>query len=262
MGLHQRYDKILEFDKYISPDGIEYNFHTGLDKFTFSFEGMGLSPQEYLTQRGPFQHGETLVDFFLQPRVIQLLHRRQSCSRNAYWDARSDLINHLRPNRQAIGEFGPGVLRKTLPDGTKRDISVIISEGMRFTPRNTEAWDEYAFTGVIRFIAHDPTFFDPTEEEITFSLSISDHLVFPVTLINGAGEDMLFGESTINDTQTISYAGTWLSYPTIVLTGPMENPIIENTTTDEKIELGYNISVGEIVTVVLEYGNKIIVELI
>jgi len=139
MGLIQKYPSILEFDKYISPDDEEYNFHTGLDKFTFGFEGFGLSPQNYLTQRGPFQHGVTLVDFFLQPRVIQLVHRRQGTSRENYWDNRADILNILRPNRQAIGELSPGVLRKTLPDGTKRDISVIISEGMRFSPRNTEA---------------------------------------------------------------------------------------------------------------------------
>jgi hypothetical protein len=252
--VRKRRHNIIEFDFYISPDGEQYNFNDEVDHFLFSFEGEGMPPIDYRTQRGPFQHGETLVDYFLRPRVIQLVHRRQDCNRQGYWDARRDLIDFVRPNRQTGGLLEPGILRKTFPDGTRLDINAIIQEGPRFRPRQLNEWDEFGFTEVLRFICHDPTFFDPDQDSLTFSLPTYSHLVFPVTLV--PGDDMVFGISTIEESDTISYTGTWLTYPTIVLTGPMENPVVENITTDEKLELEYNIDEGEVVTITLEYGNK------
>lgn len=253
---------IIEFDKFITPDGETYNFHDGFDHFLMSFSGFGMPPINYITERGPYQHGETPIDFFLQPRVLQMVHRRQARSRSGYWDARKDLLDYLRPNRYVTaGVLGEGALRKILPNGDTRDIDVLVESGPEFSARGG-GWDEFAFLEQIRFIANDPTFYDPTLVSSVFSLSSLAHLVFPVTLTSSfgiaedGGKDMLFFSSSIDDDDDFQYMGTWLTYPTIVITGPAENPTITNQTTGKKIELDYNVSAAEVVTIDLAYRVK------
>ena len=242
----------LEFDQYIAPDGQVYQFGNKRDKFIYPMGNLGMAPIRYVTQRGPYQHGETMLDYFLEPRIIQVRHRRVEKSRTGQWDARFDLLDALRPNRQAINSLEPGILRKIRADGTIRDLNVIVLEGPSFTPATGNNWDEWATDDIIRFIAHDPVFFDPEEIETIFNFSTFEELVFPIDF------PIAFFASTFDETDTIEYSGTWLSYPEIIMTGPMNNPIITNTTTGEKIELDYNIALGETVTVTTEYGNKTI----
>lgn len=254
----------IEFSHYITPDGNIYRFDTH-DKFLMTFTGLGMPPIEYITQRGPFQHGETAIDYRLMPRVIQLTHRRNANCRNDYWNARSDLINFLRPNRQAFGEFSPGQLRKILPDGSIRDIDVMIEQGPIFTPRDTSRWDEFGFMESLRFIAFDPTFYDPTQVTATWSLSTSDQLVFNtvggaldtlVFRLDGVGDGLLFGTDIIDNDLTVNYTGTWLSLPTVEIDGPISGFIITNVTTGEFIRLNYVVPAGRTVTITLDYGNK------
>jgi len=242
----------LEFDQYIAPDGKVYHFSNRHDKFLFPIGDLGMAPIRYVTQRGPYQHGVTMLDYFLEPRIIQVRHRRLAKSRTGQWDIRADLLDSVRPNRQTINTLEPGTLRKIMSDGTVRDIKVIVQEGPTFGASLNNGWDEWAIDDVIRFIAHDPTFFDPTRVETSFNFSTFEELVFPIDF------PIAFFATSFDETDTIYYGGTWLSYPEIVMTGPMNNPIITNTTTGEKIELDYNIALGEIVTITTEYGNKTI----
>jgi len=242
----------LEFDQYISPDGLVYHFNNQVDKFIYPVGDLGMAPIRYVTQRGPYQHGSTMLDYFLDPRIVQVRHRRIAKNRNGQWDNRADLINHLRPNRQAIGTLEHGQLRKIMPDGTTRDLDVIVQQGPSFNSLLGSKWDEWASTEIIRFIAHDPTFYDPAEVSLSFTFSTFDELKFPVEF------PISFFASTFDETDTINYGGTWLTYPEIIFTGPCNNPIITNTTTDEKIELDYVIASGEVVTISTAYGAKTI----
>ncbi len=241
----------IEFDTYETPDGEIYNFHNGANKFLMSFQGLGMPEIEYRRQRGPFQHGETLIDYVLRPRIFQLVHSRSECDRQGYWEARDDLIDHLRPNRQTGTSIQQGIFLKKLPGGTQRAIDVMIEAGPRFRARRLDRWEEFSFQEVIRFIAYDPTFYDPTQKTFDFAVTeVITELAFPIAF------PIVFGVSLITRAGNLTYNGNWLSYPTIVLTGPMKNPIIENTTTGEKLELYYEITAGEVVTITLEYGNK------
>lgn len=241
-----------EFTLYISPDGKKYHFSTHQDKFMYPVAGLGMAPIEYLTQRSPFQHGETLLNFFLQPRVIQLQHRRNAHGRDALWDIRADTINYLRPNRQAANSLTTGVLRKIYPSGEMRDISVLVDAGLVFDPSGG-TWDEWSFQDTIRFIAFDPTFFDPTAITNTWYATEIEELEFPIEF------PIEFGTGDMREAKTILYTGTWLSYPTFVITGPMTGPLIHNLTTGEIIQVNYIVSSGETVTISLEYGNKSVI---
>lgn len=243
--------KFYEFTEYHSPDGEVYRFQTG-DKFSFSETGMGMPPISYQVARGPFQHGETVVDYRLEPRIIQLEHRRNGCSRSEYWANRSDLINLLRPNRQTAGYFDLGTLRKRYDNGTIRDIDCLIEQGPIFAPSQPNQWDEWAFQETLRFVCPDPTFYDPETNYVSWTLSQQDHLVFPITF------PIQFGTNIIDNNETVNYVGTWLAYPNIVITGPIVGFTITNETTGEFIRLNYTISPGEQVTIGLSFANKTI----
>lgn len=243
----------IEFDRLITPDSQTYKFNNQVDQFVISgISGLGMPPITYRTQKGPFQHGTTPLGFVLEPRVINFIHRRNGGCRNDYWDNRADLLDFLRPNRQPLGVFQTFVLRKILPNGNKRDLNVLIQQGPTFQGKQQGRWDEFGFSEAIQFVAHDPVFFDPDLKTVTLSLatSLADDIVFSFDFT------FIFRGAGTGETDTITYNGTWLSYPTIILHGPLTSPIVANLTTQEKIKLETTIVTGRTVTINLEFGNK------
>jgi len=275
-------DVTVNDDGSIDADDLDkvYQFDNNRDLFLLSFTGMGMPPINYIDQQGPDQHGTTLLDYRLGPRIIQLLHRRHAApctGREGYWTARHDILNHLRPNRQAANDFSMGRLRKRLPGGLLRDIDVLIQQGPIFAARDIDLWDEWAFTETLRFIAPDPTFYDPeqqtltwTSEEATGEVELMNDLIFETS--HGLASEypthwqlpFAFDQNlvidSVNDVEFTGSTGqaepTWHAFPTIVITGPLINPHIENTSTDEVIEMDYTVSGGEVITIDLAYGNK------
>ena len=257
----------IEWDFYISPDiaidtaGViaaadlddVYSFHNNADRALMSFTGWGYPPVEFVTQRGPYQHGVTLLDYRLHPRVVQYTYRQTGGCRDTYWDNRSGLLNALRINRGATGCTERGRLRKIISDGTVRDLYVVVEKGPVFNGRGSD-WDEWSINETIRFIAHDPVVFNPAQQTGTWTLTESSELVFPITF------PIFFGTSIINNTLNVTYAGTWLTYPIITIVGPLNGARIRNNSTDEVIELGYDIPAGQILTINLNYGVKTVVD--
>ena len=248
-----RYNHPVEFQSYIAPDGSVYNFNNGVDRFVWGLAGEGLPPIEYITQRGPFQQGESVIDYRLRPRLITLIHRRNLCDRDDYWLKRASIQDYLRPNRQALNTFVTGTLRKRIASGVIRDIDVLVTEGLNFDEQS-DKWQEFSIEEAIRFIAFNPLYYNPTSSQITFTVESDDELVFPITF------PIEFGSVFIDDTQNITYSGTFASYPTIVITGPAKGPTFTNVATGEVLSLNYNIPSGVIVTISLAEGNKTVTD--
>jgi hypothetical protein len=246
----------VEFNQYITPDGEVYRFNNNIDKFMIAgIGGLGMPPVEYRTQRGPFQDGETPLGFVLGPRVITLLHRYNGECRQDYWDHRAEFMNFIRPNRQTLGSFQSGVLRIIQPNNAMRDLSVFIQSGPGFMGTQQGRWDEFSFQEAIQFIAHDPVLFDPNQTLADLTLpSVSDELEFPITF------PIEFGSDGSVPTNEIVYVGTYKSYPTIIMQGPLIQPVIQNITTQEKIQLESTIVSGRTVTINLEFGNKTVTD--
>ena len=227
--------------------------HTG--RFVMSESGMGTPDIQYITQRGPSQDGESLRDFNLRPRVVQLLERQQFKGRDAWWTGRADMLNELRPNRQSTATgVATGILRHVKTNGDVRDLNVLIESGPRFEARNVNEWDEWAFEEVLRFIAFDPLFFDPTRVDFALTFTLDLNLVFPITF------PIQFGGGVVDVSRNLDYTGTWASLPTIVIVGPFDHPIIDNVTTGEKIDLNTIIAAGRTVTIDLAFGQKTITD--
>ncbi len=249
--------KAQGFLTYITPDGREYELHTPHEpgRWVLSWQGYGTPPIDYLTQRNAFSDGVTVKRFFLRPRVLQLLIRQNFCDREAWWQGREDLVNEIRPNRQTtLTGVDPGTLRLVQTDLSTRSLDVFITEGPRFEPRRGDRWDEFSFQEVLRFVAPDPTIYDPAQVTVTFANTLGVELVFPITF------PIQFGSGELDETASITYAGTWLSLPVISITGPLDRPSIENVTTGETIALDSNIGSGRTVTIDLAYGVKTVVD--
>lgn len=235
-----------EIDLFITPDNTSFLLGPSVDYQVMTWENTGLPPIDFVTQRGPYQHGVSLRDQFLLPRVVQYRIRRQYCGRDDYWSGRNNLLDMFRPNR-VVGTADPrGTLRKVRSDGTKRDLKVMVQEGPRFEAPSLDRWQQWTIDEIIRFIAHDPVFYDPTQLSVVFGTGGA--LTFPITFpIVFAG----FGFTT-----TLSYIGTWLEYPSFVITGPLSAFTVTNTTTGEDITVTYVLAVGESISIDLTYGNK------
>lgn len=245
----------VEFDELITPDGLIYTLHNGANRFLIGgIGGQGLPPVEYQTQRGPWQDGETVTGFRYGPRVLQMVHRRNALTRAEYWDARADLLNFLRPSRTTDGTFQHAALRKYLPDGSIRDIDVRIDTGPQFSPGNSDRWDEYSFQEGLRFIASDPSFYDPeaVTKIITASGTVAE-LAYPASYPVTYGGSVL-----IDEVFYIDYTGTYRTFPLITIRGPLIDPLIINWTTDERIELDYTVASGSQITIDLRLGEKIV----
>ena len=224
-------------------------------RWVISFSGFGTPPIEYITQRGPFQDGETVKDFFLRPRVIQMLLRQNFSDRSDWWDGRAAILNEIRPNRQSTATaVVPGILRMVKTDGSVRDLNVFIQEGPRFEPRQSNQWDEWSFQESLRFVAHNPVLFDPTRVDFAFTIVLDSDLVFPITF------PITFGSGEIDLTPNINYTGTWSSLPIIVITGPLEDFRLDNLTTNEKLEFSADVNPGRVVTIDTTEGVKTVTD--
>lgn len=244
MGIYNPYiDKPIEYDYLITPDGKTYSFHDGVDYFTLSVDGLDEADNELIEQRGPGQHGTTVLDYRLQPRLITLLHRRRGCSRTNYWQIRRDMVNHTRINRQLAGEFNPWQFRKVLPDGTTLDIDVY-PRPIRVSQRQLNKWDEWGVTAVCRFYAPDPTFYNPIQVVRQLSIEGCDNLIFPFSF------PFVFCGDRLNQTDAVTYLGNWVSHPIVYARGPIyTGATLANVTTGHKLEFRRNLDIGRQLTI-------------
>lgn len=223
-----------------------------------NWEGTGMPPIEYITERGPFQHGETIKDYFLRPRIVQYLIRRKFCSRQAYFDGRNALLDALRPNRGVNG-----VIRHVLPDGQKRDLTVAVIEGPKFEADKLDEWDQWAYQEVIRFIANNPVYFNPTQRIKSYGPLASSGFPYTFPFLFSTPSELEFPIEfpiefqPFDLTLDVENAGTWIEYPVIEVFGPAKQIIITNHTTGESLALfNYDILVGQSVIFNLAYGVK------
>jgi hypothetical protein len=103
--------------------------------------------------------------------------------------------------------------------------------------------------------AADPSFYDPAGVDVNFGIGGGGTGTPVPTAI-----PMPIGASTIDQTIGVVYAGSWYSFPTIRITGPITDAVIENETTGEKLDFtGTTIANGDYYDIDTRYGRKSIV---
>jgi hypothetical protein len=212
-------------------------------------DGLGMAPVRRQTNQGPTQHGQTLVAARLRPRIVTLKLKVTGTSASNLWTQHN---LYTRMMNQINAQF---YLDVTLDSGATRRLDVAYYQGLTLS-REARLSRAYTTLEMLQLIADDPILYDATPISYSFGLG-GGGTGTPVPLI----VPTTIGSSVIDDTQTITYTGTWEEYPVIKITGPLEDCVITNTTTDEKLDFtGTTIGAGDYYEIDLRYGYKTVTD--
>jgi hypothetical protein len=230
----------------IHPNGTTYSLSDG-NPFALLDEEMGMADVRRITDRGPLQHGDSDIDFRLEPTTYVVGLLMYAASISEHYDNRALTLRIFRPSNT------PLKLRWTLDNGDVRQIDMHISGRLVFGSKERGGFTQRF---VVPLRAADPTFYDPSQQAVTYGVGGgSGGFVVPVVVPLGVGA------STVNQTKTILYAGTWRDYPIVLITGPITNCVITNTTTGDKLDFtGVAISAGTTYTIDCRPGRKTVTD--
>jgi len=222
----------------------DLNGYDSTSALTFNYlgdQGFGMAPMHRITQRGPMQHGDSDIDFRLDPRIMQIPLFVNTTSIDDYYAARGRLLSVFSPSNTTG--------RITVTTSTwSRTIDVKVLGGMSF---DVDPKAGYGLRAVIQLRADDPTWYDATPHAIAGASGIAGTataypVIYPRT----------YGTATINAATTFAYDGTWLTYPVITALGPITGLVITNNTTGQVISTSGSIAAGRTFTYDLRYGKK------
>lgn len=231
-------------------DGLLMQFTAEDEQVIQAYGNFGSPPVNYQTRRGYKQSGSTEIDFTLDVRSmdITLFASPEPLDRAHYWLKRAELLNFFRPDRG-------GPIKLTIvqyPSGNQR--SIYVRANGPVYPATDPAGDNFVIEEPLLLTAFDPIFFDPAQVSTVLSAISFSELVFPITF------PITFAPQGSQFTTSVTYSGTWESYPTFVLTGPYTSATIENLTTGVSLTLLIPISDGETRTIVLTPGSQSITD--
>lgn len=218
-----------------------YNLSDRNEFMILGDEGFGMAPVTRKSVKGPSQDGEIDVGFNLESRILAVTIGAFSSSEEDYYQRRARLLRVFAPRLE------PFIVRKTLPDGSIRQIDCHYAGQLTFPSRLHRG---HMQQDAVALQAPNPTFYEPVPLTIEGAVSSAGALEFPISF------PISFASSVLNEGINIYYSGSWKSYPTITLTGPMQNPVITNTTLGLKIELEHDLIAAEVVTIELTPGSK------
>lgn len=206
-------------------------------------DGFGMPPFHRLNERGPLQHGVTDRGYRLDPRTVNLIIPTIGATWADRYTRRQQLIAQLAPGDDAL------ILRFTDPGGNIYNLDCYCVAGPAFASKDTWGND---FKAVFTLYAPDPSWYDPVATALTFNLGGGADTMLVPTVI-----PMTVGGSTIDSDNTADYAGTFLSYPFIRITGPIQNCVITNNSTGEKLDFtGVTIAAAHYYDIDTRYGYK------
>lgn len=218
-------------------------------------DGLGAPPNHEISERGPLQHGDTRVDFRLDPRIIQHVFGVSGETEGKLYDARKRLLDIFRARSPSY----PIKMRYELSNGETRQIDCFYLSDMSFPSKDrqsfysTLAWRGFYQRVGVTLKANDPVFYDPVMKFINFDIgALTAGMLVPTPV------PTRIGGSTLNQQTTVSYLGTWREYPIIRIFGPITDARIDNLTTGEKLQLktGTVINIGDYYEIDCRYGYK------
>ncbi len=228
-------------------NGTEYNLNDASRYLWMSDDGLGMSPLHRIVERGPQQHGETDLGFRLDPRTIKLVIGAFGEDDEEYWNIRKELLGIFTPTTSAIG------LRFDLPNGDSRQIDVHVSGEFQIGSSDRK---RIAHKVGMTLRASDPTFYDPTGQAYAFNIGGGSSGWTVATIVPSP-----IGSTNLAQSRTITYNGTWRTYPTIKITGPITNPVVTNNTTGEKLDFtGTTITAGHYYMIDTRFGVKTVLD--
>ena len=139
-----------------------------------------------------------------------------------------------------------------------RDLNVITNSGLKFNDELTNRpYNPTGYNEIIQLVAHSP-FWYGEEQQQSWSIDAGSpgnaNLVFDGEgAYFGSDGRFLFGSDSVGEgaggDSSVIYWGTHEAKPKFIITGPAERPSMTNQTTNITLQLLYNISAGEVVTI-------------
>lgn len=223
-------------------NGVTYPLDDGTYCYWVGDDGLGMAPMHRLSERGPLQHGDTDRGYRLDPRMIRLVLDIVATTRASLFSKRTSLMGILSPVNSNV------ILQLALDSGTYRINTNYVAQ-MAMPSSERLGWNQ---TVVVDLKANDPTWYKSTGDSLSFSLAAGgDSLEVPTEI------PMVVGGSTINTITSATNNGSFYTYPTIRITGPIQNCVITNSTSGDKLDFtGTTISGGDYYDINLRYGYK------
>jgi hypothetical protein len=234
------------YDVAVITNGIEHPLSSGAYLWQGE-DGWAMPPVRRLTERGGQQHGSTDRGFLLEPRPLGAVFRFFAETPTDLWAYRSQLITWFAP-------YNSPALKVTLAGGLIRHIDCYYAGDMTMPASDR---DFLAQAVGLQLIAPDPSWYDPAGAAATFALGGGgDAFTIPHAVPHGVGA------STIDQVNVIAYTGTWFSFPHLIrITGPIEDAVITNEATGEKLDFtGVTIAGGDYYDIDTRYGRKTVVD--
>jgi hypothetical protein len=164
----------------------------------------------------------------------------------SFYQKRSQLLDIFKPSNT------PGTLKWEL-NGVVRQIDGYSVGDLRYSGSDRNYLVQRA---VVTIKCPDPTWYDPSGQAVNFAVGGGSDVFEVPTVI-----PMTVGASSIDASQSIDYAGSVESYPTIRIDGPITNPIITNDATGDKLDFtGYTIADNDYYSIDLRYGYKTVLD--
>jgi hypothetical protein len=232
------------------------SFFRGFSTYTFNLEGMfesgydytvyltgsinwGLAPLHRITQRGPFQEGDSEIDFRLDPRILSLPIVVPASNIEEHLDRRARLLQVFKPGND-------GAILSLDWNNNNRAIYVTVVGGLSM---DTDSKD-FTIRTVVQLRAADPTWLD-----INGSTEVISSQVFGTPTPYPKPYGVPYGSDSINKITAITYDGSWITYPTIVCIGPATNLTLVDAM-GNIIQFSAVIAIGEIIYIDLSAGQK------
>ena len=207
--------------------------------------GWGLAPSHRITQRGPFQEGDSDIDFRLDPRIMSLPFVATAKTIEEHFSVRNTLLNVFKPGNDTC------LFKVTYGDGTEtRNIDVKVVGGLTM---DTDSKD-FNVRGVIQLRAADPTWSGGIEFEEQLT-----NTVFGTPTPYPKPYPVPYGADSVNAVTPITYNGTWLSYPVITAFGPLTDLVITDAQ-NHSIKFTTPIPASTYVSINLKYNFKTVTD--
>jgi hypothetical protein len=207
----------------------------------------GMAPSHRITQRGPFQEGDSDIDFRLDPRIMSLPIVVPTSSIDDHFYYRNLLLNIFKPGNDV------SLLALNYTDGATELIRYINVKILSSLTLDTDSKD-FNIRGVIQLRADDPTWYDGLAYEATLTSPIlGTPTPYPKPY------EVPYGSAGIGGITNILYEGTWISYPVLTAVGPLTDLTITDGL-GHVISIDTPIPASTYISIDLKYGAKTVID--
>jgi len=209
-------------------------------------DGIDSAAVTAITEQSPLQHGNTDKGMVLQPRIIQMVIQAPNNPPTYTTEINRKLFNRIFGPSQMLGRF-----RVTYDSG---DVFEIVARCLGNSGMGRSLEKDILVRAGVALQCPSPLWYDPVMKSIAFGIAAgSTGFTVPTPV------PTFVGTSTLDQTVTLTYDGTFQEFPIIHVYGPIDDMVMTNLATGRKIDLnGTLVANGDYYTFDLRFGRKFV----